>query len=206
MPKLCQKEDLVGTESIHQSIYRPGTGQEINRKGTCIKFASNVYDYKMPHLCTLCVPNTMDNTYSLSFFPSMYILLQRICQTYRTTHMLELFTTQLLPFLSFFFFDKKHDNFVSVQSGMLLALIRLPRQGMYLVPIRLPHQGMYLVPIRLPRQGMYLVPIRLPHFRFLNFFSQMMSWGLYTKNDINQKFWVHLQSVMVCGLRENLFD
>ena len=45
------------------------------------------------------------------FFPSMYILLQRICQTYRTTHMLELFTTQLLPFLSFFF-DKKHDNFV----------------------------------------------------------------------------------------------
>ena len=43
-PKLWEKEDLVGTESINQSIYRPGTGQEINRKGTCIKFASNVYD------------------------------------------------------------------------------------------------------------------------------------------------------------------
>ena len=81
------------------------------------------------------------------FFPSMYILLQRICQTYRTTHMLELFTTYLLPFLSFFFFIKKYDNSVSMQSGMLLAIIRLPHQGMYLAPIRLPHKDMYLAPI-----------------------------------------------------------
>ena len=30
-----------------------------------------------------------------------------------------------------------------------------------------------------------------------------MSWirRLCTKNDINQKFWAHLLSVMVCGLR-----
>ena len=42
--------------------------------------------------------------------------------------------------------------------------------------------------------------------RFWIFFSQMMSWGLYIKNDISQKFWVHFKSVMVCGLRENLVD
>ena len=76
--------------------------------GTCIKFTSSVYDYRMRHLCTLCVPNTMDNPFCpkvqssspgrvnsfLSFFfPSIYILPQRIRKTYRTTPMLELLTT-----------------------------------------------------------------------------------------------------------------
>ena len=37
-------------------------------------------------------------------------------------------------------------------------------------------------------------------------FLQMESWnrGLCTKNDIKQKFWAHLNRVMVCGLRKNL--
>ena len=35
-----------------------------------------------------------------------------------------------------------------------------------------------------------------------------MSWikRLCTKNDINQKFWAHLLSVMVCGLRVGLIN
>ena len=72
---------------------------------------------------------------------------------------------------------------------------------MYLVPIRLPHKDIYLAPIISQN-----LDISHQSQRFWIFFSQMMSWGLYTKNDINQTFWVHLQSVMVCGLRENFFD
>ena len=51
---------MVTTKFVHQSIGRPGTGQEINRMGTYVKCASNVILYKTLQPCSLYVPSTME--------------------------------------------------------------------------------------------------------------------------------------------------
>ena len=45
---------------VHWAVDRPGTGQEINRISTCIKYESNVFWYITSPLCTLSVPSAMD--------------------------------------------------------------------------------------------------------------------------------------------------
>ena len=57
---------------------------------------------------------------------------------------------------------------------------------------------MYLAPIRLLYEGMYLAPIISQHLDIVHM--------LCAKNDINQKFWDQLISVMVCGFRKSLVD
>ena len=43
-------------------------------------------------------------------------------------------------------------------------------------------------------------------FRYFFSVNDVMDQGTVHKNDINQKFWAHWISVMVCGLRESLVD
>ena len=58
--------------------------------------------------------------------------------------------------------------------------------------------------IRSLHKGMYLAPITAFGYCFL--VNDVIDQGLCTENDINQKFWAHLLSVMVCDLRESLIN
>ena len=69
-----------------------------------------------------------------------------------------------LEFIYIYIYIYIYNNYVSVQSGMYLAPIRLLHEGIYLALIRLPHKGKYLINFIVFG---YLAPITVFGYSFL---------------------------------------
>ena len=115
-------------------------------------------------------------------FPNFFFLSSSLCMIYILHLIYHLFLCEQLNFNPFlvFFLCKKNKIYVSMQSGMLFALIRFLHLGMYLALIRLPHQGMYLAPIILQHLDILhqVKPLGyVSHINYITAFLPMLSWN-----------------------------
>ena len=85
----------------------------------------------------------------------------------------------------------------------------ISNQSDFHIRVCILHQSNCLIGVCISHQSYYSIWISYANYSiWVLFLRKWCHWirGLYTKNDIIQKFWVHLISIMVCGLCESLLD
>ena len=87
--------------------------------------------------------------------------------------------------------------------------VYISHQSDFHIRVCILHQSNCLIRVCISHQSYYSIWISYANYSFwVLFLRKWCHWirGLYTKNDIIQKFWVHLISIMVCDLRKSLLD
>ena len=87
--------------------------------------------------------------------------------------------------------------------------VYISHQSDFHIRVCILHQSNCLIRVCISHQSYYSIWISYANYSiWVLFLRKWCHWirGLYTKNDIIQKFWVHLISIMVCGLRKSLLD
>ena len=147
----------------------------------------------------------------------VYYFLRKLRQGKGRTNYQMLEVTGLNIYLIFELFYKKKTNKTMLACRVICCShqldhciwVYISHQSDFHIRVCILHQSNCLIRVCISHQSYYSIWISYANYSiWVLFLRKWCHWirGQYTKNDIIQKFWVHLISIMVCGLRESLLD